>query len=74
MSIKMKIIKTVLLIFSVSLAQANDPKDENTSKRQPQVLRLESVFLASSPSRLRNNFYLVYLRICQLLFRLDYYT
>ena len=53
--IKMKIIKTVLLIFSVSLAQANDLKDENTSKRQPQVLRLESAFFACSPSRLRNN-------------------
>ena len=51
----MKIIKTVLLIFSVSLAQANDLKDENTSKRQPQVLRLESAFFACSPSRLRNN-------------------
>ena len=64
----MKIIKTVLLIFSVSLAQANDLKDDTTSKREPQVLRLESLFLACSPSRLKNteyNFYFaVYLRIC----------
>jgi len=50
MSIKMNIIKIVLLIFSVSLAQANDLKDENTSNLQPQVRQLKSVFFASSPS------------------------
>jgi len=37
MSITMKIIKIVLLIFSASLAQANDIKDESTLKQQPQV-------------------------------------
>ena len=50
MSIKMKIITIVLLIFSVSLAQANDPKDKNTSNLQPQVRPLKFVFFASSPS------------------------
>ena len=56
MNIKMKIINIVLLIFSVSLAQANNLKDEtDVEKRQPQVLQLESVFLACSPCRLKNN-------------------
>ena len=60
----MKIIKTVLLIFSISLAQANDLRGETTSKPQPQVPRLESVSLSCSLSRLRNHFYFVCLRIC----------
>ena len=60
----MKIIQTVVLIFSVSLAQANDLRSETTSKPQQQVLRLESVSLSCSLSRLRNNFYFVCLRIC----------
>ncbi|XP_020629642.1 uncharacterized protein LOC110066741 [Orbicella faveolata] len=38
MSIKIRIIKIALLIFSVSLAQANDLKDENTSNLQPQLV------------------------------------
>jgi len=44
MSIKMKIIEVVLLIFSVSLAQALDLKDENTSNLEPQVRQLKNLF------------------------------
>ncbi|KAL9987410.1 hypothetical protein ACROYT_G001711 [Oculina patagonica] len=34
----MKLIKIVLLMFAVSLAQAHDLNDENTSKKQPQLV------------------------------------
>ena len=51
----MKLMKIILLVFAVSLAQAQHRKNENTSKKQPQVNKVKFAFLPSLVPRTVHN-------------------